>query len=525
MKEGGLSGKMLLQWMRTPLTDCAVSRSLFVRALALIYLIAVISWWVQMGNLVGSDGMVPAADYLLQVKAYGVENDKSAFLLAPTVFLLSCSDAVMNGACLLAVVLALMVMAGFFQGQGLSALWVIYLSLVTTGNAFMSFQWDMLLLEAGLLAVLVAPWKFKVSWWQPDPNVPRWSWWLVRWLLFRLMFFSGYLKLTSRDPSWWDGTAMLFHYETQPLPTWTSWWIHQMPDWFNRFTCWPMLILEIVFPFFIFMGKRMRLVAAIGTLGLMLLIMATGNYTYFNWLTIVLCLSLVADRFWPRSWLKTVGIAMALKESSASSVKQKEMSPGDWAGMGLRGFMGAWLFVASVVVVSGQLAGGGTNPAPQWVFKVYGAVAPFRSVNSYGLFRVMTKDRPEIIFEGSRDGLRWEEYRMKYKPGKLENRPRFVAPHQPRLDWQLWFAALERQYHPQSRNSPWMMALMSGLLEGSPQVLDFFEYQPFRDRPPKYVRAKLYLYEFTTWKEGREKGQWWKRKPQGLYFPEIRKRE
>lgn len=524
MKGVGLNGKLLLRRMRAPLPDCAVSRSLFVRALALIYLIAVVSWWVQMGNLVGSEGLVPAADYLQQVKTYGVENGKSAFFLAPSVFLLSCSDVAMNGACLLAVVLALMVMAGFFQGPGLATLWVLYLSLVTTGSAFMSFQWDMLLLEAGLLAVLVAPWKRSVSWRQPDPNVSPWSWWLVRCLLFKLMFFAGYVKLTSGDPSWLDGTAMLFHYETQPLPTWTSWWMQQLPDWFNRFTCWPMLVVEIVFPFFIFMGKRMRLVAAIGISGFMLLIMATGNYTYFNWLTLVLCLSLVADRFWPRSWLKRVGIDPPAKEP----VKESSASAWTWAGIGLTCFVGAWLFVASVVVMSGQLTDGGTfkrNPTPTWVYKVYSLVAPFRSVNGYGLFRVMTKERPEIVFEGSRDGKRWEEYRLKYKPGKLDQRPRFVAPHQPRLDWQLWFAALGRQYHPQNRNAPWMSALMLGLLDGSPEVLDFFEYQPFRDKPPKYVRAKLYLYEFTTLKEKREAGQWWKREPQGLYFPEIRKRE
>ena len=524
MKWGTVSAKKVLQCLSSPLNDAAVSRSLFVRGLALIYLIAVISWWVQMGNLVGSQGLVPAAEYLQQVKAYGLENGKNAMFLAPSVFLFSCSDLAMNGACILAVVLALMVVAGFYQGQGLFVLWIIYLSLVTTGTAFMSFQWDMLLLEAGLLAVLVAPWKLRVSWRKPDNNVPRWSWWLVRCLLFRLIFFAGYVKLASGDPSWWDGTAMLFHYETQPLPTWTAWWMQQMPDWFNRFTCWPMLVVEIIFPFFIFMGNRMRLIAAAGMAGLMLLIMATGNYTYFNGLTIVLCLSLVADRFWPASWLKRVGIDLPLKKVG----QQTTMTPGVYAGMGLRGLVGSCLFVASLAVVAGQVAEGEIfekNPAPKWVLKVHDLVAPFRVVNGYGLFRVMTKDRPEIVFEGSRDGRRWEEYRLKYKPGKLDKRPRFVAPHQPRLDWQLWFAALERQYHPQSRNAPWMMALMLGLLDGSPEVLAFFEYQPFKDRPPKYVRAKLYLYEFTTLKEKRETGRWWNRKPQGLYFPEIHKRD
>ncbi len=524
MKPGILRVKNLLQQAATPLRGSAVSRSLFVRGLALVYLIAVISWWVQMGGLVGEKGLVPAAEYVQQVKDYSLANDKSAFFLVPTVFMGACSDLVMNGLCLLAVVLALLVMAGFLQGQALAVLWFLYLSLVTTGGAFMSFQWDMLLLEAGLLAVLIAPWKFRVSWRQPDPNVPRWSWWLVRWLLFRLMFFAGYVKLTSGDASWWDGTAMLFHYQTQPLPPWTAWWMQQLPDGFNQFTCWPMLVVEIIFPFFIFMGNRMRLIAAVGMSGLMLLIIATGNYTYFNGLTMVLCLSLVADCYWPGSWLKRAGIGLPSKEGP----QQKTMALRDWLGLGFRSVAGIWLFVASLVVVSGQLVNGGSlksSPLPRWASNVYDGVAPFRSVNGYGLFRVMTKERPEIIFEGSRDGRRWQEYRLKYKPGKLEKRPGFVAPHQPRLDWQLWFAALERQYHPQSRNASWMNALMLGLLEGSPEVLDFFEYQPFRDRPPKYVRASLYLYEFTTLQERKETGRWWKRKVQGLYYPEIRKRD
>lgn len=524
MKGRGLSGKSLLKWLKAPLNDSAISRSLFVRGLAFIYLIAVFSWWVQLGNLVGSEGLVPAADYLERVKEYGEKNDRMAFFMVPTVFLISCSDLAMNAACLIALALSLMVIAGYFQGQGLFSLWFIYLSLVMTGDAFMSFQWDMLLLEAGFLSVWVAPWKAKVSWRQPDLIVPRWSWWLIRWLLFRLMFFAGYVKLTSGDPSWWDGTAMLFHYETQPLPTWTAWWMFQLPDWFNRFSCWLMLFVELVFPFFIFMGQRMRLIAALGISGLMVLIMATGNYTYFNGLTIVLCLSLVADRFWPWSWMKKIQIELP----KADHVKGPVDSSWHRANRLMRALLVACLFAASLLIVSGQLSDGGTfknNPAPRWALNLYNSVASFRFVSGYGLFRVMTKDRPEIVFEGSRDGQRWEEYRLKYKPGKLEERPRFVAPHQPRLDWQLWFAALEHRYHPRSRNANWFSAMMKGLLDGSPEALDFFEYQPFRDRPPEFVRAKLYFYEFTTLKEKKETGQWWKRKPKGLYFPESKKQD
>ncbi len=516
-------GVAWIEWLRSPLSGYAVSRSLFVRGMAGVYLIAVLSWWVQMEGLVGSRGLVPMAEYLRQVEAFAGEKGKHAFLMVPSVFWLSCADLFLHITCLVAVLLSLMVIGGFFQAQGLAGLWFLYLSLVTTGSVFMNFQWDVLLLEAGLLAVLVAPWKVRVSWRNPEPGVPRFPWNLVWFLLFRLMFFAGFVKLTSGDQSWWDGTAMLFHYETQPLPTAVAWWMQQLPDGFNRLSCWLMLVVELVFPFFILLGRRMRLVAALGIAGLMVLIMVSGNFTYFNALTIVLCLPLVADHFWPRSWLRWMAIDPQPKERA----EMPRAAVWPWVGMGLRAFVGTWLLVAAIVVSSGQLAASKAFQdlsMPRWANKIHEWSLPLRSVNGYGLFRVMTKERPEIVFEGSRDGRRWEEYRLKYKPGDLAKRPAIVAPHQPRLDWQLWFAALERQYHPQSRNAPWLMALMSGLLDGKPEVLELFEYQPFRDRPPKYVRAKLYLYEFTSWREGRETGQWWKRKPQGLFFPEIRKR-
>lgn len=523
----GSSFGIILERLIAPLEGSAISRSLFVRALAGVYFIAVLSWWVQMQGLVGSDGLLPAANYLERVQAYSEQQGMRSFFIVPSLLLFNCSDLFMHALCLLGVFLAVMVAAGFLQGAGLALLWLVYLSLVTTGGVFMSFQWDMLLLEMGFLAIFIAPWKMKVSWREPDLNVSRGSWFLLRWLVFRLLFFAGYVKLTSGDESWWDGTAMLFHYQTQPLPTWTAWWMQQLPDGLNRFTCLPMLVIEMLLPFFIFMGRRLRLFAAIAISSLMLLIMVTGNYTYFNILTMVLCLSLVDDRYWPCWCLQKLRIQ---SRDLLDYIQERAGSPMRlWSRLDfvLRVGGGLVLLLISGVVIVDQLVAGGTmkrNPMPRWSVELRFAVQPFRLVSGYGLFRVMTKQRPEIIFEGSRDGRTWEEYRLKYKPNKLTRRPRFVAPHQPRLDWQLWFAALEGQYHPKSRNAPWMNALMLGLLQGSPQVLDFFEYQPFRNRPPKYVRAKLYRYEFTSIEERRDSGQWWKRKTMGLYFPEISKR-
>lgn len=513
----------------------AISRALFLRGLGLIYLIAMLSWWVQVDELVGSRGLVPMGETLERL---GPMLEGERWTRLPTLFWFGHSDAVIHLVCLAGVVLAALLVAGFIPGPALLGLWAIYLSLVNSGNVFMSFQWDILLVEAGFLAVWLAPWR---CWRLPLlPGAPpplslgeKAALWLCWFLIAKLMFQSGWVKLawaTPAQPEWWpDHTAMTFHYFTQPIPNPLAWWMHQLPAWFHRASLWPMYFIELALPVLVFLGNRARLIAALGFAGLMLGILLTGNYTYFNWLTIVLCLPLVADRYWRRLFRHPTGSGPRLDPVGSW---QKEWPSLAWRGPALIliAFLNGVVCLGDWHEVSDRVK----DPAlpwthlspdltPDWADRARADLSPFFFASGYGLFRTMTTERPEIVFEGSADGVEWREYDVRWKPGALDQRPPLVAPHQPRVAWQLWFAALESGYHPRSRNAPWISGLVRGLLDNDPVALSFFEENPFPDHPPAYVRGVRYRYEFTHPAERSETGHWWRRERQGLWLPSVGK--
>ena len=553
-----ISGKMatpmtFLRWLFPPGEKThAISRVLFLRGLGVIFLIAILSWWVQIDELVGSRGLTPMADYLDQVGKILDQQERGRFTTLPTLFWISSSDGFIHLACLTGTMLAVMLVAGFAPGPCLLGLWAIYLSLLTTGGAFMSFQWDILLVEAGFLAIWLAPWR---RWQIPisRADAPPLGWgekamlWLSWFVIAKLMFQSGWVKLawaSPENPEWWpDHTAMTFHYFTQPIPNPLAWWAHQLPTWFQKFSLVPMYAVELGFPFLVFLGARLRLIAALGFTGLMLAIAATGNYTYFNWLTIVLCLPLVSDRYYLRVaalvrkwWSKarkvdSTGSSPRPNPVNLSGISERQ----SWIGLGWRapailllGFLNLHVCLGDWHEVSGRVA----NPAlpwthlavdltPEWTDDLRSTLSPFHLASGYGLFRTMTTERLEIVFEGSRDGVEWKEYGMRWKPGRLDEMPPLVAPHQPRLAWQMWFAALEPGYHPRGNSAGWMSAVVRGLLTGDDATLSFFDEDPFVVSPPRYVRGVLYRYEFTTPEERRETGNWWKRDRVGLWLPPV----
>ncbi|MEM7148164.1 MAG: lipase maturation factor family protein, partial [Verrucomicrobiota bacterium] len=495
------------------------------------------SWWVQVDGLVGERGIQPAGAFLEAVERHFGSERAGFWSYAPTVLWWAGDvDAWLHGLCAVGVVLALLVMAGVLTGPAVLGLWVIYLSLVTTGGAFMSFQWDMLLLETGFLALFVAPWRLYYS--RRDREASRLMVFLFHWLLFRLMFFAGYVKLASGDASWWEGTALLVHYETQPIPNWVAWYVHHLPVWFHKLSCWVMFVIELVFPFLIFLGRRARLTAFVGFVGLMVLIVVTGNYTYFNYLTILLCVFLLDDALWPRRWRGLGGRQSVVGEQgevtgrrgSAGALptsegekqkKKKKRTPVEW-GVGTARVLAACVVLPlSVMTAIDQFNRwkGGTRVAFTWpaeVQKMRGVFSPFRVVGGYGLFADMTETRPEIEIEGSEDGVVWKPYRFGWKSDELDRRPRFVAPHQPRLDWQMWFEALGAErvggtIDPRQQGG-WFVPLLLRLLEGSEPVLGLFRENPFPEGPPRYVRARVYRYEFSEPEAKREVGEWWQQK-------------
>ncbi len=470
------------------------ARGWFLRALGAIYLIAFLSFWVQADGLIGARGILPIGQYL---KAAHEQLGARAWLILPTLSWLNSSDAFLHFLCGAGAVLSVLLIIGLVPILCLVLLVALYLSLTIAGQTFFSFQWDILLLETGFLAIFLAPWR----WWQRRDRraaLSRPALFLLQFLLFKLMFMSGVVKLTSGDPSWWNLTALDYHYWTQPLPTVVGWWADKTPEWFKHFSVAATLVIEIVVPFLIWFPRRLRLLAA----GLFILFQVaiglTGNYAFFNLLTIALCLLLIDDRVWPgRSRLTTAAPIQGWRWPASIPA----------------------LVILVTMPLNAFLIFNGFRPRAPWpplIESLYGTIAPFRIVNSYGLFRVMTKDRLEIIIEGSADGIEWKPYEFKWKPGALDRMPAFVEPHQPRLDWQMWFAALG-----DARQNPWFFGLVQRLLESAPPVTRLLGTNPFPEKPPRYLRAELYRYRFSTQAEHEKTGQWWQGEDMREYLPEV----
>jgi predicted DCC family thiol-disulfide oxidoreductase YuxK len=485
-------------------------RWIFLRAIGIIYLIAFVSLWTQITGLVGGNGIAPANLMMETAKQkFAAQNiGADRYHLLPTLCWFDASDGFLKFQCAAGTTLAVLLILGIAPAPCLFLLWLIYLSLTTVCDVFLGFQWDNLLLETGFLAIFFAP----LQWFprRPSQEAPpsQIVLWLLRWLLFRLVFESGCVKLLSGDATWHNLTALNFHYETQPLPTWIGWYAYQLPGWFQKLSCAGMFGIELVIPFLIFLPRKPRQFACVAFVALQVLILLTGNYCFFNLLTLALCVTLLDDAaiqsLGPTKWRRC---SINFQPSTVASPRRH------------------WPIAITLPVAA--LAGcacythffgfvGIRMPGPEPVVAVHKWLLPFRTFNSYGLFAVMTTSRPEIIVEGSNDRVKWDAYAFKYKPGDLSRRPPFVAPHQPRLDWQMWFAALG-----DVRQNPWFANFCVRLLQGSPEVLALLERNPFPNAPPRYLRAVVCEYHFTDLATRRATGEWWRREWKGIYLPPI----
>ncbi|MFM8363907.1 MAG: lipase maturation factor family protein, partial [Verrucomicrobiota bacterium] len=351
------------------------------------------------------------------------------------------------------------------------------------------FQWDSLLIETGFLAIFLAPWRLRPDRLAAAP--PRLARFVDVVLLFRLMFCSGVVKLSSGDPVWANLEALQFHFFTQPLPNPLAWFAHQLPIDLLQAACALMFVIELVLPFAFFLPRNPRLVAAAATIALQIGIALTGNYAFFNLLTVALCLLLLDDRTWPK-------------------FLQKNPTPAVFVTRWIRTPVLAAILILSVIPLVSSFRTMPPFLAP--LAEAHSRLAPFRTVNGYGLFAVMTTTRREILIQGSHDGLDWKTYEFHWKPGPLDRPLPIVAPYQPRLDWQMWFAALGR-----IENNPWFQSLLLRLLQGSPEVLALLKTNPFPDAPPKYLRALSDNYTFTRFGEK----AWWRAEPAAIYCPEV----
>ena len=357
----------------------AVSGRIFLRLLGFVYLVAFVSYWVQFGGLNGERGILPAAEFFRRAREIlGAE----AYWQFPSVCWLGAGDTTLYGWCGAGIVASVLLMLGFGPLPCLVFLWVDYLSLSVAGQIFYQFQWDILLLEAGFLGIFLSPLNLRLG---KAGNPPRPARFLLIWLLFRLVFASGVVKLTSGDPAWINGTALDYHYFTQPLPTPVAWFAQQLPGWWQVMSVCVMFLVELGLPFFLFAPRRPRLVAAGGIGALQLLIALTGNYGFFNLLTLALCLLAVDDAVW-RKWALGGGAPHPTRGGPTRFVPKPFLLAVAFS-----------IFLLSLV----PLAASFRRPIPVLapLIDAYGSIAPFRTINGYGLFAVMTKERRPCTWE------------------------------------------------------------------------------------------------------------------------------
>jgi hypothetical protein len=473
-------------------------RRVFLSLLGSVFAIAFGSLWVQLPGLFGSEGILPACAFLdLARERLGA----GALLGAPTLFWIRCSDAALHAACAAGLLFSLLLAVGVAPSLCAALVWLLYLSLSNVGDPFLGYQWDALLLEAAFLAIFLAPRQLRPrdAWRTPVPGAVLW---LLRWLVFRVFFLSGAVKLGSGDETWRTLSALDYHYFTQPLPAWTSWYAHHLPHPVHALSVLAMFAIELAAPFAALGPRRLRAAACAAFLLLQGLIALTGNYGFFNLLCAALCVTLLDDAvLWkalPRRWRECV--ERAPDPAPGRRRLAARVAPLAWGAL-----------VVAVAVLTGASAwlrlGWGGPPAA--VGELVRRAAPLRTFNAYGLFAVMTTERPEILLEGSADGRHWQAYAFRWKPGPPERAPGFAQPHMPRLDWQMWFAALR------GGCPAWFQSFMLRLLEGSAPVRALLARAPFGDAPPRYLRSTLYRYRFAP----PGSGDWWQREALGAYCP------
>jgi hypothetical protein len=459
------------------------SRWLFERGLAAIYLIGFVVAVNQFLPLAGERGLLPAARFVREVP----------FRYAPSLFYWWTSDQAFRVGAWIGVGLSLVALSGIAARFGAvpaaivwAALYLLYLSFINVGQTWYAFGWESLLVEAGFFTIFAG-----AAFTAPSVLLN----WMYRWTLFRLMFGAGLIKIRG-DACWRNLTCLDYFFETQPMPNGLSWYLHHLPKpvlhggvAFNHF-------VELIVPFGFFLPQPYAGIAGLLTIGFQLILIAGGNLSWLNWLTIVLAFTTLDDRF--LRWLPV-------------SVPSLHTMGGIQKGATVA--LAAAVALLSVAPTMNMLS---SRQVMNTSFN------PLQIVNTYGAFGSVTKERYEIVIEGTSDDTvtdrtAWREYEFNGKPGDPAHRPPQIAPYHLRLDWLMWFAAMSTP-----SDYPWFSDLLLKLLQGDPQILGLLRSNPFPDRPPTWIRAQLYLYHFTTREEHRKTGRWWDRQLVASYFPAVR---
>lgn len=456
-----------------------IAAHLLPRLLGLIYLFAFFPFFFQIQGLIGSEGILPVSHYLDQLKTY---MGKESYFRIPTIFWINSSDKALMGVVIIGNLLAILLIMGAPPFLLLPLLYILYLSVINVGQDFLSFGWELFLMEITLNTFLLTLTDI------PNPI----AWVSINLLLFRFHFEGGIVKLLSRDPNWLNLRGVCFHYQTQPLPNTAAWYAHKLPVWFNKLSCLLMLIIEIVTIFGIFGSDAIRLGVFFSLVGLQVMIWLTGNFSYLNYMTAVLCVILISNNYFPTSlalgWPEPAPLPLTIFISIAAIIL---------------------IVLQSIKLVHHFVPSVSLGAFERYIYHYFLA-------NRYGIFAVMTTKRYEIVIEGSNDGVEWKEYTFRYKPSSIYRRPRRISPYQPRIDWQAWFLP----FSSFSREA-WFQNFLICLLQNKKEVLKLLRDNPFPDSPPLYIRALAYDYTFTNTVTKRTTGAWWDRRLVQSYTPVL----
>jgi hypothetical protein len=449
----------------------------FQRVLAALFCLAWLSLAWQVDVLFGSRGLLPVAAYLDAAQASGV-----GLTRIPSLFWLEAGDAALHAGIWAGLALSIAALLGLAPRLCIGLATLLYLAYAAAGQAFLSFQWDTLLLECGLLAVLL-----------PTDRPAAWIHLLFRLLLFKVYWESGLAKWQSPLGDWQDGSAMTFYYETAPLPVWPAWYAHHLPVWWHHLESRLTLVVELVLPFLAFGPRRARLALCVALTGFQLLNVVTANYGFFVYLALALHLFLLtdADLVRARTWLR-----LRARVPGPRNAPRWPRLRTACVGLFVAGYVGlsatdALLTFASPPPVVARL-----------LTPIEAAVQPWRLVNTYHLFGHITRERIEPQFEVEVAG-RWLPLHLWYKAGEPTRAPALVAPHQPRVDFQLWFYGLSY-----SRGTPpWVAALVERLCHDQAAVQPLFATA--LPTQPTAVRITFSRYRFSDRQTRTDTGAWW----------------
>ncbi len=468
-----------------------LTRFVILRLLGAIYAVAFVVAANQAVPLIGANGLTPLPLFVARVHD-ALGSTMAAFLRLPSLFWLNSGDAALVGVAWIGCALALVVMAGYANAIMMALLWALYMSFVHVGQEWYGYGWEVQLLETGFLAIFLCPLLDPRPFTRKPPPVA--IIWLYRALIFRIMLGAGLIKIRG-DNSWRDLTALTYHFETQPIPNGLSRWFHFLPRAVLKGGTLCNHIAELGAPWFVFWPRIGRYIAGVVIIAFQLVIIASGNLSFLNWLTIVPALACFDDSAWRR--VLPAALVRRAEIAAASPQASQMMRRTSYA-------------VAAVVAVLS------INPLVNMFSSrqiMNTSFDPLDLVNTYGAFGSVGKERLNVVFEGSADGETWREYPYKGLPVALNERPPQIAPYQLRLDWQMWFAAMATP-----AEYPWTLNLCWKLLHNDRDAVSLFRGNPFPDAPPRYVRAILYRYKFV--RPNRE-GIWWQREKLGDWLPSL----